>query len=524
MRRSFFVRTVLIIIALCVLLSGAMLFLVYRRVYNNTAADVRKNLYLAADMTKETLMTLDDGDFSFDERSKYILDNICQEYETSYIYVVKLDSEGTGMEYVALGEGKDSDSRFRVEREPGDIVKFGKRDEAMIRVYRKEKFYDYERYTDAFGEVVACYMYMDQEFDRQTGEYKTASEPLLIGVEVSLTSMMDDFVRQFMVFAAFLSFLAIVITLAICIVLWRKVSKPIKRISSRMDSFITDMEGDFEPLQVKGHDEFSVMSSSFNSMGEQIKTYVSHIEEMTREKHTQQAELDVAKRIQMGLLRPEKYEDEHASVSTFMRAAKNVGGDLYEYDVLDDGRVYIMIGDVSGKGITASIFMATAVALLRQYALLGYSPAKLLDMFNTNISDFNPEEMFITTFVAVYNPADRSLTYANAGHNPPYVISEELKILDAECGFVAGVFDDEEYDEETIYLKDGDVVFLFTDGVNEATHEKHLYGNKRLEDVLRSMAGKGDKEILDGVLESVEDFVAGEEQSDDITMLALKVR
>ena len=524
MKKSFFFKLVLIISTFCIFINGIVLFVIYNRVYVETAASVKEDLYLVADLTKEMLLTMDNGNFKLDGDADNRLDKVCEEHGVSYLYVLRISDDEKNFEYLAMGQGPSSNKDFKIDRKDGEVIKFSRNEAVMMGVYNKKKLYDFERYSSTIDETMACYMYLDEEFDPKSGNYVKVDKPIIIGAEQSMKSLTDTFIHTYVVYAVIFSLSAIFIAVAGCLVVRHRVSKPIRKISGRMDSFITDMKKDFEPLPEKGNDEFAVMSVSFNSMARQIHEYITNIEEMTRERHTREAEIDVARRIQEGLLKNNDYNNSQISVSTYMKAAKNVGGDLYEYEVLDDGRIYIMIGDVSGKGITASIFMATAITLLRQYAIHGYTPAKLLEAFNVSLADCNPEEMFITAFVALYDPSDRSLTYANAGHNPPYIVSDELMTLDGAKGLMAGIFDDEKYEEERIILKENDVVFLFTDGVNEATNNKKIYGTERLEKVLGSMTKRSNSEVMNEVLDDVKEFVSGEEQSDDITILTMQVK
>ena len=526
MKKSFFFKLVLIISAFCILINGIVLFVIYNRVYVETAASVKKDLYLVADLTKEMLMTMDNGGFNFDGDADAdgMLDKVCEEHGVSYLYVLKINDDEKSCEYMAMGQGPGSNKDFKIDRKDGAVIEFYRDEDVMMGVYNKKKLYDFERYSSTIDETMACYMYLDKTYDPKSGKYKKADKPIIICAEQSMKSLTDTFVHTYVVYAVIFSLSAIFIAVVGCLVVRYRVSKPIRKISNRMDSFITDMKEDFEPLPEKGNDEFAVMSVSFNSMARQINEYITNIEEMTRERYTREAEIDVARRIQEGLLKSIDYNNSRIAISAYMKAAKNVGGDLYDYEVLDDGRIYIMIGDVSGKGITASIFMATAITLLRQYAIHGYTPAKLLEAFNVSLTDCNPEEMFITAFVALYDPSDKSLTYSNAGHNQPYIVSDELITLDGAKGLMAGIFDDEKYEEERIILKENDVVFLFTDGVNEATKNKNIYGNDRLEKVLGSMTKRGNAEVMNEVLDDVKEFVSGEEQSDDITILTMQVK
>ena len=155
-----------------------------------------------------------------------------------------------------------------------------------------------------------------------------------------------------------------------------------------------------------------------------------------------------------------------------MTTARVVGGDLYDYRILDNGSVFVAIGDVSGKGITAALFMARAITLLNQYAKLGYSPAKILFEFNNDLAAHNPNMMFITAFVAVYDPKTGELTYSNAGHNYPYILSGKLTALNTDNGIMAGSFEDVVFPEYAVKMKPGDCLFMYTDGVTEAENKK----------------------------------------------------
>ena len=258
-------------------------------------------------------------------------------------------------------------------------------------------------------------------------------------------------------------------------------------------------------------------------MAEEIDTYIKDIDLLTREKHTQDAELEIARNIQMGLLKPSDYCDDNVKVNAYMMAAKNVGGDYYDYQLLDNGMLYFAIADVSGKGISAALFMARAITLLHQYALLGYSPAKMLSSYNDTLAEQNPNGLFITTFAALYNPVTNELTYSNAGHNIPYVISDTLIPLDGAQSMAAGIFKGEDYSEQTLKLKPNDVVFLYTDGVNEAENKRgEFFGTEALENELRRCIGKTSKSNTSNlVLNAVEAFTEDAEQNDDITVLTV---
>ena len=208
-----------------------------------------------------------------------------------------------------------------------------------------------------------------------------------------------------------------------------------------------------------------------------------------------------------------------------MTTAKVVGGDLYDYHLLDNGSVFVAIGDVSGKGITAALFMSRAITLLNNYAKLGYSPAKMLFEFNNNLAAHNPNMMFITAFVAVYDPKTGELTYSNAGHNYPYILSDKLTALNTENGIMAGSFEDVAFPEYTVKMKPGDCLFMYTDGVTEAENKSgELFDETRLEEVLLKNKACSADDLLNAVTSEINVFAQGAEQSDDMTMLTLQIK
>ena len=169
--------------------------------------------------------------------------------------------------------------------------------------------------------------------------------------------------------------------------------------------------------------------------------------------------------------------------------------------------------------------MARAVTLLNQYAKLGYQPARILEEYNNTLAAQNPRRMFITTFVAFYDPADGTLTYANAGHNFPYILSDTLIPLDEGHGVAAGLFKGATYENACVKMKAGDTLFLYTDGVNEAENARgELYSTERLEEKLSSCIKAKTVDAVTYILSDLKSFTAGAEQNDDITMLSMRLK
>ena len=264
------------------------------------------------------------------------------------------------------------------------------------------------------------------------------------------------------------------------------------------------------------------MANAYNVMIDDIENYIENIDKLNTEKHKQETELNIAKSIQSGLL-PDGFCDIGGTlIRATMKTAKNVGGDFFDHFRLDDGRIFICIADASGKGVSAALFMSRAITILRQFAKIGYSPEKILELSNKTLCSYNPNMMFVTVFIGFYDPESKNFTYSNGGHNPPYLLSDELITLEDAKGAVLGVFDDEEYTSASVSLKTGDTLFLFTDGVNEAENgDEEFFGTDKLEEVLSSLKDGERTHCVDRITQELEDFAGDAQQSDDITMISL---
>ncbi len=240
------------------------------------------------------------------------------------------------------------------------------------------------------------------------------------------------------------------------------------------------------------------------------------------------ASLQTAHRIQNAMLstnfapvRNEFQLDLHA----FVEPAKEVGGDLYDFFALDDDHICLFVGDVSGKGVPAAIFMAMAKTVLRATANIDLSPAEILSRANNELSRNNPETMFVTLFLVIYNRQTGQLRYADGGHNAPYWISAagDVTMLQAQGGTALGVMEDLPYFDGELQLIQGDALLLYTDGVTEATDEADIfYGEERLVNCLRQQIGANAEVLNKALLADIRAFVGDAAQSDDITSMLVK--
>ena len=250
------------------------------------------------------------------------------------------------------------------------------------------------------------------------------------------------------------------------------------------------------------------------------------IEESLEKKRIEES-IKLAHEIQMGLL-PKTFPafpDIHElDIYAVTKPAKGVCGDFYDFFLVDDDHLTFVIGDVSGKGIPAALFMAVTKTLVKTLSTSSTSPGELLGKVNNELYDQNDSGMFVTVFYGILNFKTGELRYSNGGHNPPYLYdSKNASTEELETGGVAlGVLKDYEYFNKTVPMSLGDNIFLFTDGVNEACDmDNNEFSNERLVSILQKASWNSTKEMTLLALSNVESFVGNASQSDDITIMVV---
>lgn len=240
-------------------------------------------------------------------------------------------------------------------------------------------------------------------------------------------------------------------------------------------------------------------------------------------------ELNVAYQIQSSMV-PREFpafpDRDEFEIYAQMYPAKNVGGDFYDFFLIDKYHLYFIIGDVSGKGIPAALFMAMSKTLIKAIALKGMPPEICLDEVNKILNMENDSSMFVTVFAGVLNTFTGEVKYCNSGHNHPYLLSKDgdVRMLEKTNGVALGIMDDDNlYSSKSIMLQPGDSIFLYTDGVTEATDcENFLFSDERLHELLKSMTGSSPTEIVNRVVSEVNTYSADVMQADDITAMCFK--
>ena len=276
-------------------------------------------------------------------------------------------------------------------------------------------------------------------------------------------------------------------------------------------------------------DEIEVLAEAFDDLSKKTKRYIQDITRITREKERVSTELHMANRIQNSMIPnvfppfPGRREfDIYAS----MEPAREVGGDFYDFFLIDEDHLCLVMADVSGKGVPAALFMMISKVILQSCAMLGQSAAEILVKTNDAICSSNQVEMFVTVWTGILEISTGRITAANAGHEYPAVMHNgEFTLLKDKHGLVIGGMDGVQYTEYEIDMKPGDKLFLYTDGIPEATDkDEKMFGTQRMLDALNKDPGADPRQILENVREDVDDFVMGAEQFDDMTMLCLEYK
>lgn len=293
--------------------------------------------------------------------------------------------------------------------------------------------------------------------------------------------------------------------------------------------------GNIRQAMNNGAFDFATKPIDLDDLSVTIEKAIEQIEyiKKSQAEHTQleslKTDLAVASEIQHAILPrifPPFPENEcEVDLAALMRAAKDVGGDFYDFFRIDKEHIGLVMADVSGKGIPAAIFMAVSRTLIRAIGLQGFSPEVCITKANDLLCCESAESMFVTVFYAIYNIYTGELEYCNGGHNSPFILRADgrLEQMPMSTNCLVGVIEGCSYTKEKMKINVGDTLLMYTDGVNEAFNVNlEEYGEARMEKILRTLNGKTCREIIDGQLEDVKRFAEGAEQSDDITIMALK--
>ena len=306
-----------------------------------------------------------------------------------------------------------------------------------------------------------------------------------------------------------------------------RIVKPLERMTSHI--IAASSAGDmFEMYDTyRTGDEIEELAKAFADLSGRTVQYISDIQRITAEKERIGAELSLATSIQAGMLPnmfPPFPERTEFDIYAAMDPAKEVGGDFYDFFLIDDDHLAMVIADVSGKGVPAALFMMASKIMINDHTLMGGTPAEILGRVNKQICSSNDAEMFVTVWLGILEISTGKLTAASAGHEYPMLnLNGKYELLKDKHGLAVGAMDIAKYKDYEITLKKGDSIFVYTDGVAEATDaDNQLFGTERTIEALNTAPGASPEETLKNVRASVDGFVKEAPQFDDLTMLCLR--
>lgn len=355
----------------------------------------------------------------------------------------------------------------------------------------------------------------------------------MIEADASL-SMVESLLYKYVILV--ISLIGILIFISVILLYYfskKIIINPINILTKKVKLFVSgDKLGLFEN-DIHTKDELQLLSESFFNMSVDLHTFIKNLKETTEAKQKIESELHVARSIQASMLPrifPPFPNRKDIEIYASMEPAKEVGGDLYDFFLISENKLCFVVGDVSGKGVPASLFMVIAKTLIKNEALRGISPEEIFNNVNKTLSEQNDECLFVTVFLGILDLDTGVLEFSNAGHNPPLINranEKEFSYLELPKGFVLAGMPGMKFKKAEIRLNYGDTLFIYTDGVTEAMNiNGNLYSEKRLETTLSEL-NEDDRSaelIIKEVRKDIATHVLDAEQSDDITMLSIRYK
>lgn len=462
------------------------------------------------------------GNSSLYRQTYQDLTNLCNKVNARFIYVIQPDETYDNITFVF--NAVNDDSGF----EPYEIgyVRPTTNDD-----YKLKYQLLYEGLSDK------AYVLRDRGFI-ETDSHITAMIPLkdnlgkvrgILCVQRQMDALTKARFSYMIKMLVVLLSLIIMATFLYDLFLKRYLIKPLRKITKETTRFASSQSKAESKLtdKIKSNNEIGQLAASVDKMESETLTYIDNLTRVTAESQRIGTELAVAAGIQQGMLDAVAPDRDDVSIYATMSPAKEVGGDFYDYFMIDDDHMGIVIADVSGKGVPASLFMAITKMMINDRTMIHKSPAKILEATNERICKNNKLDMFITVWLGILELSTGKILAANAGHEYPAVYrnGKGFELLKDKHGFVVGGMSGVHYKDYELTLKPGEALFLYTDGVPEATSaDNELFGVERMTKALNVDPEGTPEEILANVQDAVDKFVDKAPQFDDLTMLCVRYR
>lgn len=455
-------------------------------------------------------------------KTKKVLDSLCKNLNVSLIYVIQVDQTDYGrFKAVFDSINNEVDRSNYVEWDLGqqrDTTNNEYKDK-YHRIYQNESKYEtvFRFNTDdgSHPHITTIVPILDSDLcvtallcvQRPIREFTEATLPFIL-----------------LIFAGAL-FLVIPSSILAGNLLRKFVIRPINKVSEEASRFAKEHKIE-KPLGEIGHFKtIQNLSRSIDSMESDMVNYVDNLTAVTAEKEKINASLDIAATIQQDALPKVFPNRKEFEIYGSMDPAKQIGGDFFNYLLVDDDHLALIIADVSDKGIPAALFMETANTLMCDNIMMGGSPADIVTRVNERICERNSANMFVTLWLGILQISTGKLVCVNAGHEDPIVCrkGKEFEIVKEKHGLFIGGFEGTKYKAHTNQLHNGDILFLYTDGLPEASNSKNkMFGFERMTETLNKYKDESAQGIVDGIRKSVASFVGKAPQFDDLTILCIR--
>ena len=477
------------------------------------------------------------------------IDQIKRNYDVEFLYVIMTDTKAGDQPYQTqyfLMSGADEGAVRG--REYGQVYLLG----TLVSVADNESLMEAMRSTvensrpgsdaGSGGSQTATYVGTGSEFaDFYAYVDQINAKAVLVGITYTLTDLeaaVSTEVVQGSLTSVLLQLLLLVIVMRF---LFRFVLVPLKKVIGNIRFYTETKDSDTTVRNLtellQGSQGFAVRRNEIGELSEdvvhlahEIDDYVSEIEAITVDREKMAAELGLASRIQADMLPsifPPFPDRTEFDIYAAMDPAREVGGDFFDFFFIDDDHLAIAIADVSGKGVPAALFMMASMIMLHDSALVEKDPARVLESINNSIGSANRESMFVTVWLGVLEVSTGRLVAANAGHECPVVMHPggDFEMVRDKHGFVIGALENMRYTSYEIQLEPGSKLFVYTDGVPEATAaDMQMLGTERMVETLRGAQDGTPEQIIGSVKQAIKDFVGDAEQFDDVTMLCLEYK
>jgi sigma-B regulation protein RsbU (phosphoserine phosphatase) len=328
---------------------------------------------------------------------------------------------------------------------------------------------------------------------------------------------------------AFLAIIGIALLLVVSFLVARSITSPLRRMAQATGT-VAAGNLDIDLPDARRQDEVGQLATAFMGMAQDLKRYIEDLTRTTAAKQRIESELSIAATIQKSML-PNTFPPfpgrDELDIYALMRPAKEVGGDFYDFFLIDEHHLCVVVGDVSGKGVPAALFMSVTKYLVEAVAAEGAPPEEILRRVNGQLARNNESCMFVTLFAGILDLKTGELSYANAGHNPPITLTTDgqTTFLERPGGPILGVMDDATFRMDRLFLKPGEVLLAYTDGVTEAANTAgEFFAEDKLETAMKSFIKTPSQEIAKSLLNEIDMFCRDAPQTDDITILAVRYK